>query len=70
VLLPVGTRQALLVPEDAISMRGGIDFVTVQSAAGPIRRAIVLGAKINRDGEIWHEVLTGLVAGDELVTEQ
>ena len=70
VLLPVGTRQALLVPEDAISMRGGIDFVTVQSAAGPVRRAIVLGAKINRDGEIWHEVLTGLVAGDELVTEQ
>ncbi len=70
VRLPVGTRQAFLVPDAAISMHGGIDFVTVNGAGGPIRRAIVLGAKITRDGKIWHEILTGLVAGDEVVTEK
>ncbi|HBQ35633.1 MAG TPA: efflux transporter periplasmic adaptor subunit [Rhodobacteraceae bacterium] len=69
VRLPVGTRQAMLVPEDAISMHGGIDFVTVQGANKPIRRAVVLGAMVNRDGKILHEILTGLVAGDKVVND-
>ncbi|PIE15074.1 MAG: efflux transporter periplasmic adaptor subunit [Rhodobacterales bacterium] len=68
VRLPVGTRQALLVPETAVKIHGGIDFVTVNNGDQPVRRAVVLGATVNRDGQVLHEVLTGLVAGDQVVT--
>jgi len=48
-------------------MHGGIDFVTLEINGDEMRRAVVLGATVNRDGEIWKEVLTGVVAGDKLV---
>ena len=68
VRLPVGTRDALMVPQSAITMHGGIDFVTIEVNGEPMRRAVVLGAKVTRDGDIWLEVLTGVTAGDALVT--
>lgn len=69
VRLPVGTRDALMVPQSAILMQGGIDFITVQVNGEPLRRAVVLGAEVTLDGVIWVEVLTGVAAGDELVTD-
>lgn len=69
VRLPVGQRHALLVPQSAITMMGGIDFVTVQINSEPMDRAVVLGAKIVQNGEIWYEVLTGVSAGDMLVND-
>ena len=68
VQLPVSERSALLIPESAVTLQGGIDFVTVQIDGAPLRRAIVLGTKITRDGVVWCEVLTGLRAGDQVVT--
>ncbi len=67
VRLPVGERKAILVPESAVSMHGGIDFVTLEVNGEEMRRAVVLGATVIRDGENWNEVLTGVVAGDKLV---
>lgn len=68
VRLPVGERQAILVPETALSRHGGLDFVTVETDTGPVARAVVPGGTIERDGTLWREILTGLGAGDTVVT--
>ncbi len=68
VRLPVGERQAILVPSSALIRSGGLDFVTVETAAGPVARAVVPGATVDRDGAAWREILTGLSAGDVVVT--
>ena len=67
VRLPVGMRQALLVPVDMVTLRGGIDFVTVETAQGPLQRSVVIGAEVVSDGSKWVEVLSGLNAGDKVV---
>lgn len=69
VRLPVGTRDALMLPKSAVSILGGIDFVTVQVNGEPQRRAVVLGAEITISGAIWVEVLTGVATGDVLVID-
>ncbi|GAB4287156.1 MAG: efflux RND transporter periplasmic adaptor subunit [Roseovarius sp.] len=68
VRLPVGRRPAILVPEGALSHAGGLDFVTVAGPQGPVRRAVVPGARFDRDGRPWREILSGLAAGDVVVT--
>lgn len=68
VRLPVGERQAILVPQAALTRAGGLDFVTVETAAGLVERAVVPGETIKREGVAWREILTGLSAGDVVVT--
>jgi RND family efflux transporter MFP subunit len=68
VRLPVGERSAILVPDAALTRAGGLDFVTVETAAGAIERAVVPGGTVDRDGAPWREILTGLSAGDIVVT--
>jgi RND family efflux transporter MFP subunit len=68
VRLPVGERQAILVPDGVLIRAGGLDFVTVQTAGGPVERAVVPGETVERDGAAWREILTGLSAGDVVVT--
>jgi RND family efflux transporter MFP subunit len=68
VRLPVGERQAILVPEAALSRAGGLDFVTVETPTGPVERAVVPGQTVAQDGETWREILTGLATGDMVVT--
>jgi multidrug efflux pump subunit AcrA (membrane-fusion protein) len=67
VRLPVGTRQALLVPKGAVTHRAGLDFVTVETSAGAVQRAVVPGQELMRDGAVWLEILSGLRAGDKVV---
>lgn len=69
VRLPIGTRDALLVPASALHHQGGLDFVTVQMGDTRIERVIVPGAVISLDGSDWREILTGLTAGDVVVTD-
>lgn len=68
VRLPVGERMALLAPESALSQSGGLDFVTVETSDGPVRKVVVPGELIRRDDGLWREILTGLSAGDKVVT--
>ena len=68
VRLPVGERQAILVPASALIRAGGLDFVTVETATGPIERAVVPGETVEYEGAAWREILTGLSAGDVVVT--
>ncbi|MFM7446013.1 MAG: efflux RND transporter periplasmic adaptor subunit, partial [Tabrizicola sp.] len=67
VRLPVGQRQALLVPKADVVTRSGLDFVGVQGAEGPVLRSIVPGATRVLDGVEMVEVLSGLFAGDVIV---
>jgi RND family efflux transporter MFP subunit len=67
VSLPVGEREALLVPQDSIITRAGLDFVGVQTAAGVVLRSIVPGGLHDVGGEQMVEVISGLRAGDVVV---
>lgn len=64
VRVPVGERQAILVPAAAVSSRFGLDYVTVQAPEGPRERVVVSGGRVGERVEI----VTGLAAGDVVVT--
>ncbi len=67
VRLPVGHRQALMVPVTAISSTAGLDFVSVESPKGPVQRSVVPGEHAVIDGVEMVEVLSGLEAGDHIL---
>jgi len=67
VRLPVDSRSALMVPESAVAVRNGLDFVAVAGPEGPILRTVVLGQRQAIDGVAMVEVLSGLVSGDRVV---
>ncbi len=69
VRLPVAEREALLVPDEALERVGGIDLVQVETAQGVLKRAVVPGGLVVRDGRAWREILTGLNAGDVIVVD-
>lgn len=63
VEVPVGERQGIVVPRDAVTTRSGIDFVSVMRDGQSVARAVVLGDPLVGDaGRL--EVLTGLFVGD------
>lgn len=64
VRLAVGQRDALMVAATALSSTGGLDFVSVQGASGPIQRSVVPGEHQLIDGVDMVEILSGLEAGD------
>lgn len=69
VRLPVGKSTALLVPAGTVSTRMGLDFVTVQSADGAkSQRSVVTGGAHQMDGVEMIEILSGLTAGEQVVT--
>jgi RND family efflux transporter MFP subunit len=67
VRLPVGERQAILLPDDALSRHGGLDFVTVEAGGARVERVVVPGGLVRLEGEAWREILTGLSVGDQVV---
>lgn len=68
VEIPVATRKTLLVPQDAVTTRSGIDFVKVEENGTPVERVVILGEKVEKDNTQFVEALTGLQAGDVVVT--
>lgn len=68
VRLPVGERSALMVPAEAIKTRSGLDFVGVEEGGVTIERAVVVGSHDTVDGKDMVEILSGLAAGDRVVT--
>nr|WP_245759320.1 efflux RND transporter periplasmic adaptor subunit [Tranquillimonas alkanivorans] len=68
VRLPVGEREALLVPQAALHQVGGLDYVwTEPENADRLRRTVVPGREVSIDGEPWREILSGLTTGDRVV---
>ncbi|MFZ7092557.1 efflux RND transporter periplasmic adaptor subunit [Primorskyibacter sp. 2E233] len=64
--LPVGARQALLVPPDALLHRGGLDFVSVETEGTSMERVVVPGDEVTFEGAPYIEILSGLSAGDKV----
>ncbi|MFC3161844.1 efflux RND transporter periplasmic adaptor subunit [Ciceribacter thiooxidans] len=67
IRLPVGERQALLVPQAAVTSRYGVDYVTVKSGEATAERTVVTAKPITYEGAPMTEILTGIRAGDEVV---
>jgi len=65
VWIPVAVRKVLSAPAAAVSTRAGIDYV--QLASG-IEIPVILGARFDDAGVPSVEILSGLAAGDKLVT--
>ncbi|MGV6811300.1 MAG: efflux RND transporter periplasmic adaptor subunit [Brevirhabdus sp.] len=66
VRLPVGKRETLLVPDDMVVTRSGLDFVATVVGETQVLRSVVLGRHYEIDGVAMTEVLTGLAAGDKV----
>lgn len=64
VRIPVGTRAGLVIPAEALITRSGLDFVAVKAHGETSLRSVVPGE--SHDGMV--EILTGLSAGDVIVT--
>jgi len=62
--LPVGQRQALVIPARFVTSRFGVDYVRVKGARGRFGDAPVQVAPGPEPGQV--EVLSGLAAGDVL----
>ena len=67
VRVPVGERDALLLPVKALTNRFGVDYVTVKAGEGTAERAVVTAKPIVHDGREMTEILTGLAAGEEVL---
>jgi RND family efflux transporter MFP subunit len=67
VSVPVGERDALLVPAGAVATRYGLDFVAVETPHGISDRAVVTADHVTHDGQEMVEILTGLAPGDMVV---
>ncbi|MBP0484218.1 efflux RND transporter periplasmic adaptor subunit [Sagittula salina] len=67
VRLPVGEREAMLVPDAALFRHGGLDYVTVSEGAETRTLTVVPGGTVMKDGAAWREILTGLRGGEEVV---
>lgn len=67
VRLPVGQRQALMVPAGALITRLGLDYVKVREDHETVLRTVVPGSHERIDGQDMVEILSGLAAGDRVV---
>ncbi|MEC9196270.1 MAG: efflux transporter periplasmic adaptor subunit, partial [Pseudomonadota bacterium] len=67
VRLPVAERQAILVPAAALHQEAGLDYVTVQTAQGPVHQVVIPGNVISSGDAAMVEIVTGLSAGETLV---
>lgn len=64
VHVPVASRQALVVPPEAIVSRSGIDFVRL---AGGVEVTVVLGGTVATPQGPRTEILSGLAGGDKVI---
>ena len=69
VRLPVDERTALVVPEAALITRAGLDYLRVAEGDGaPLLRSVLPGQRHVIDGRPMVEIVTGLDAGETVVT--
>lgn len=69
VRLPMGERQALMVPRSALVSHAGLDFVRVETPVGIVLRTVVPGGRTDTETVAMVEILSGLAAGDRIVTD-
>ncbi|MGV8985675.1 MAG: efflux RND transporter periplasmic adaptor subunit [Cypionkella sp.] len=69
VRLPVGEREALMVPATALVTIAGLDFVGVEDGGATVMRTVVPGQHQSVDGVDMVEVLSGLLVGDHVLPQ-
>ncbi|HSM19460.1 MAG TPA: efflux RND transporter periplasmic adaptor subunit [Hyphomicrobiales bacterium] len=67
VSIPIGTRQAIAVPPEAVVTRHGLDYVTILHDGAPAEVAVIPGEVLATEAGPRIEILTGLEAGDTVV---
>lgn len=67
VAVPVGEREALLVPATAVTRLGQLNYVQVWRDGQQERRLVRLGEGLTHNGAAMVEVVAGLNFGEELV---
>lgn len=67
VWIPVGSRDVVAVPFEAVTTRHGIDYVSLATADGPTDIAVILGESIADAAGERIEILSGLRAGDTVL---
>jgi membrane fusion protein, multidrug efflux system len=68
VQVPVATRLVLVVPDAAIEQRAGLDLVRIKAGEGEVEVTVIPGAEIAGPDGPLREILTGLRAGDTVMT--
>ncbi|MCG6885530.1 MAG: efflux RND transporter periplasmic adaptor subunit [Silicimonas sp.] len=68
VRLPVGQREALLVPVSAVLHRSSLDFVMIEGAEGVVERVVVRGGIVDTGAEPMVEIVSGLAPGETVLT--
>lgn len=67
VLIPIGGRTAIAVPERFITVRYGVDYVRLIRTDGVLDAPIQRGGAVFVSGEELTEVLSGLRVGDQIL---
>jgi RND family efflux transporter MFP subunit len=67
VWIPVGKRQVIAVPPQAITTIHGVDYVRLATKDGPLDVAVILGETFPDDNGPKVEILTGLHDGDRVI---
>jgi hypothetical protein len=65
--VPVGVRQAIMVPVAAVKTRSGIDFVAVEHNGETSDVTVVVGERTGDGDTAEIEILTGLKTGDKVM---
>jgi RND family efflux transporter MFP subunit len=68
VWIPVDQRSVLGIPPAAVTTQSGIDYVILQSGAGPMDVAVTLGERYESPEGTRVEIISGLRDGDKVVT--
>ncbi|HEY9057770.1 MAG TPA: efflux RND transporter periplasmic adaptor subunit [Aurantimonas sp.] len=67
VWIPVGRRDAIAIPPEAVTTRHGVDYVRLAAEPNPLDVAVILGDRVVVDGSESVEVLSGLREGDRIL---
>lgn len=67
VSIPVGKRQALAAPPEAVRTLHGVDYVRLAGAGAETYVAVILGERFEDNGQARIEILTGLHDGDRIL---
>ncbi len=67
LLIPIGQTHKIYIPSRAVTQVGQLDFVTVKTAQGPVRRYVRLGASAGADRV---QVISGLAAGEKILVSE
>lgn len=65
IAVPAGERARLLVPQDAVTRIGQLEFATAVDSAGRLERRLVTTGETDARG--WIEVLSGFMDGEKVL---